>query len=105
MNGEIRGHPGCKGGDCRLVPGHEEPHRPVHVIDREPVPQPILNPRDLASRYPDVLQDTALTLLAEAGLVAAGDQAETLGVFLKEKRDPVTGAPGVRPAVQGHPPG
>ena len=40
-------------------------------------------------RYPGMTLETARTLLGEADQAAAGDQAETLGVFVREDRDPI----------------
>ena len=83
------GHPGSNGGVCGLVPGHREPHRPVHAHHE---PEPIRTPQDMILRYTGMLLGQAMTLLAEADQAHAGDQAETLGVFIREERDPFTRA-------------
>jgi hypothetical protein len=81
--------PGSNGGVCGLVSGHREPHRPVHVLQK---PEPIRTPQEMTGRYPGMTLEQAMTLLAEADQAHAGDQAETLGVFIKEERDPFTRA-------------
>lgn len=88
----ICGHPGSKGGVCGLIPGHSEPHRPVHVIHVHQDPAPIRDATDMVLRYPGMMLAQAVTLLAEADQAHARDPAETLGVFIREERDPVTRA-------------
>jgi hypothetical protein len=61
--------------------------------DPEPqTPLPIHRAEDMILAYPGMTLDQATTLLGEADQAAEGDPAETLGVFLREERDPFTRA-------------
>jgi len=89
----ICGHPGSGGGVCGLVPGHREPHRPLHVRQD---PEPIRTPQDMILRYPGMTLEQArnalqrsLRCLGERGfaLLTVRWRARSLDLFAARRAD------------------